>query len=65
MENNEGIKLQKYVSDCGLMSRRKAETEIENGAFTINGVAALPGNRVFPGPPPTNWAGKTSARSST
>ena len=45
---NEGIKLQKYVSDCGLMSRRKAEAEIENGAFTVNGVTAVLGNRVFP-----------------
>ena len=49
MKTEDGIKLQKYVSDCGLMSRRKAETEIENGAFTINGVTAVLGNRVFPG----------------
>ena len=58
MENNEGIKLQKYVSDCGLMSRRKAETEIENGAFTINGVAAVSGNRVFPGKDTVEYRGK-------
>ncbi len=58
MENNEGIKLQKYVSDCGLMSRRKAEAEIENGAFTINGVAAVPGNRVFPGKDVVEYRGE-------
>lgn len=47
-DKNSGIKLQKYVSDCGLMSRRKAEAEIANGAFRINGVTAGLGNRVFP-----------------
>lgn len=58
MENTEGIKLQKYVSDCGLMSRRKAEAEIENGAFRINGTVALPGNRVFPGKDVVEYRGE-------
>ena len=34
------VKLQQFVSDCGLMSRRAAEREIENGHFAINGVKA-------------------------
>ncbi len=41
-------KLQKYVSDCGLMSRRAAEKEIESGNFEINGVTAKIGDRVNP-----------------
>ncbi len=61
MENNEGIKLQKYISDCGLMSRRKAEAEIENGAFTINGEPAVLGNRVFPGKDVVEYRGEQVA----
>lgn len=41
-------KLQKYVSDCGLMSRRAAEKEIESGNFEINGRTAKIGDRVNP-----------------
>lgn len=41
-------KLQKFVSDCGLMSRRAAEKEIELGNFQINGVTAKIGDRVNP-----------------
>ena len=48
MNEVESIKLQKYISDCGLMSRRSAESEIESGRFTINGVAAKLGDRVNP-----------------
>lgn len=42
------IKLQKFVSDCGLMSRRAAEKEIESGHFAINGVKAKLGDRMDP-----------------
>lgn len=42
----EGIKLQKYVADCGLMSRRAAEREIEAGNFAVNGVTATLGMRI-------------------
>ena len=44
----ERIRLQKYISDCGLMSRRAAEEEIANGSFTINGVVATLGDKVSP-----------------
>ena len=36
----EKIKLQKYFSDCGIMSRRAAEREIEAGHVKVNGVTA-------------------------
>ena len=44
----EKIRLQKYISDCGLMSRRAAEVEIQNGNFTINGEVATLGDKVAP-----------------
>ncbi len=47
MENSD-IKLQKFVSDCGLMSRRSAEEHIAAGHFKINGVVAKVGDRVRP-----------------
>ena len=42
------VKLQKYVSDCGLMSRRAAEAAIVRGEFTVNGLPASLGDRVLP-----------------
>ncbi len=42
------MRLQKYVSDCGLMSRRAAEKEIEAGKFTVNGEIAVIGQQVEP-----------------
>ena len=57
-DKTNGIKLQKYVTDCGLMSRRKAEAEIADGAFRINGVTAEPGNRVFPGKDTVEYRGE-------
>lgn len=44
----ETIKLQKYFSDCGIMSRRAAEVEIENGRVTVNGAVAYLGMRIDP-----------------
>lgn len=42
------MRLQKYVSECGLMSRRSAEKEITAGDFTVNGVTAVIGQQVDP-----------------
>ncbi len=47
-ENENSVRLQKYVSDCGLMSRRAAEKEIEAGAFTVNGETAYTGMKINP-----------------
>ncbi len=44
----EQMRLQKFISDCGLMSRRAAEKEIERGSFTINGVRAEIGQKIDP-----------------
>ena len=44
----ETVKLQKYFSDCGIMSRRAAEEEIKKGRVTVNGVVADLGLRIDP-----------------
>ena len=46
MEND--IKIQKYIAECGLMSRRAAEREIAAGLVKINGEVAEIGQRVRP-----------------
>jgi 23S rRNA pseudouridine2605 synthase len=42
------IRLQKFFTDCGVMSRRAAEAEIEKGTVTVNGVTATTGQKVDP-----------------
>ncbi len=42
------MRIQKYISDCGLMSRRAAEREIELGNIKINGESALIGQKIDP-----------------
>lgn len=44
----EKIRLQKFISGCGIMSRRAAEAEISAGKIKINGIAALIGDKVDP-----------------
>ena len=44
----ETVKLQKYFSDCAIMSRRAAEEEIKNGKVTVNGRVATLGLRIDP-----------------
>ena len=39
--------LNKYISETGFCSRREADTYIEQGRVTINGVEATKGNRVM------------------
>ena len=57
------VKLQKYVSDCGLMSRRAAEKEIENGHFAINGAKAHLGDRVDPAKDRVTYKGEALKKS--
>ena len=44
----EKIRLQKYMADAGIMSRRAAEEEIKNGNVSINGHVAELGQKVDP-----------------
>lgn len=54
----EKVRLQKYIADCGLMSRRAAEKEIAAGNVTVNGVTACIGQSVFPGKDDVCFNGK-------
>lgn len=42
------IRIQKALSDAGILSRRKAEEYIAHGRITVNGHKATPGNPVNP-----------------
>ena len=44
----EKVRLQKYIADSGLMSRRAAEKEIEMGNVSVNGHVATLGTKVNP-----------------
>ena len=46
---SDGIRLNKYLSEAGVCSRRAADTHIENGKVTINGETAVMGQKVMPG----------------
>ena len=43
------IKVQKYFSDCGVMSRRAAEEAIKKGLVRVNGEVVSEGERIIPG----------------
>lgn len=55
----DSIKLQKYFTDCGIMSRRAAEKEIECGRVKVNGEVATSGQRIIPGVDTVTYKGKT------
>lgn len=42
------VRIQKFISDCGIMSRRAAEKEIEAGRVTVNGERAAIGQKINP-----------------
>lgn len=46
MAKNEPIRLQKFISQCGIASRRKAEELILNGSVKVNGKTAILGDKV-------------------
>ncbi len=49
MTHNDGLRLNKFISDSGFCSRREADAYIEQGAVTVNGEKAGLGTRVLPG----------------
>ncbi|NNM23015.1 MAG: 23S rRNA pseudouridine(2604) synthase RluF [Flavobacteriaceae bacterium] len=49
MNHPDSVRLNKAISDSGFCSRRQADTHIEKGKVTINGVVAGLGDRVMPG----------------
>ena len=49
MEENQGIRLNKYIAMCGVSSRRDADKLIEQGKVKVNGEVATQGTKVFEG----------------
>ena len=52
------IRLQKYFTDCGVLSRRAAEAEIAAGHVKINGNVAKVGDKIDPDRDTVTWRGK-------
>lgn len=46
---NGAVRLNKYISDAGVCSRREADRLIETGKVEIDGMVATLGSRVCPG----------------
>lgn len=46
---NEGIRINKYLSEAGVCSRREADRQVEQGNVTISGKTAKMGDKVLPG----------------
>lgn len=59
----EEIRLNKYISDCGLMSRRSAEKEIEAGNITVNGEKVEVGRKIVVGIDKIMYKGRPVRRS--
>ena len=54
----EKVRLQKFIADSGLMSRRAAEKEIEMGNVSVNGHVASLGTKVDPRNDTITYKGK-------
>ena len=52
------IRLQKFISDAGLMSRRAAEEEIKKGNIAVNGHVAELGTKIDPKEDVVSYKGK-------
>ncbi len=52
------VRLQKYFTDCGVMSRRAAEEQIRLGRVYVNGKPAAVGDSVEPGRDVVEYDGK-------
>lgn len=58
----EPIRLQKYFTDCGVLSRRAAEEAIRAGEVAVNGTVATIGMRVDPDVDSVTYRGRPVAR---
>ncbi|MDY5845820.1 MAG: 23S rRNA pseudouridine(2604) synthase RluF [Bariatricus sp.] len=48
-EKAGAVRLNKYMSESGVCSRREADKMIEQGLVTVDGIRAVPGTKVMPG----------------
>jgi 23S rRNA pseudouridine2605 synthase len=56
--SNQSIRLQKFLADGGICSRRQAESLIEQGKVYVNGRKAVLGQKVTPGQDKVLYRGK-------
>ena len=56
------IRLQKFIADAGIMSRRAAEEEIKNGNISVNGHVAIPGTKINPTTDIVTYRNRKTAR---
>lgn len=54
----EPVRVQKYFTDCGVLSRRAAEAEILAGRVRVNGEIAALGQKILPGVDQVEYRGK-------
>ncbi len=54
----EKIRIQKYFTDCGVLSRRAAENEIKAGKVKVNGLCAVLGDKIDPSVDIVEYKGK-------
>ena len=54
----EKIRLSKYFTDCGVMSRRAADAAIEQGQVRVNGQIASLGDKIEPGVDEVTYRGQ-------
>ncbi len=59
------VRLQKYLSDCGVASRRKSEELIEQGKVRVNGKVASIGEKIDPKHDTVTVSGKKIVRQKT
>lgn len=62
MADNSVMRLQKYLAECGVASRRKSEELIESGKVKVNGRAAHIGDKVNPKKDEITVSGKKIVR---
>lgn len=59
MNEKDLVRLQKYFTDCNVMSRRAAEAAILAGEVTVNGHPAVLGQKILPGRDLVLYRGKS------
>ena len=59
MNPGTAVRIQKFLADAGVCSRRNAEALVAQGEVWINGKAATAGQKVIPGADKVTVSGKT------
>ncbi len=54
----EPIRISKYFTDCGILSRRAADAAVTAGEVRINGIPAVLGQKITPGVDEVVWKGR-------